>query len=46
MIKIIAKVIHWLNPDFFKERSFNYLFTWGIEDVFEGVLIFIQKTKN
>jgi len=40
MIRIIAKIIHHLNPNYFPSKSYKVLDWWEIEDIYEGRLIF------
>ena len=40
MKKIIAKLIHSINPTYFQNKTFDTLEKWGISDVYKGKLIF------
>lgn len=42
MKKIIAIVIHYFNPKYFIDCNYYILDKWGIEDVFEGEIIWIE----
>lgn len=40
MKKLIAKLIHWVNPEYFTGKDYEFLSKWNIEDVYDGKLIF------
>ena len=40
MKKILVKIIHWINPNYFPTKSYAELDIWGIEDIVEGKLYF------
>jgi len=42
MRKFIAKAIYYFKPNYFENCSYERLDKWGIEDCFEGELIFID----
>ena len=42
MKKIIAKIIYYFNPNYFQKCSYNRLDKWGIEDIVEGEIIWIE----
>jgi hypothetical protein len=42
MKKVISKIIYYFNPNYFEKCSYSRLDKWGIEDCFEGKLIFID----
>ena len=42
MKKIIARVIHYFNPKYFIDCTYYRLDKWGIEDVYEGEIIWIE----
>lgn len=44
MKKLVAKIIHWVDPEFFTGRSYSYLERWGIEDVYQDKLIWKDET--
>ena len=42
MKKIIARVIHYFNPRYFIDCSYDRLDKWGIEDIWNGEIIWIE----
>ena len=43
MKKILARLIHYFNPKYFVDCSYETLDKWGIEDIFQGKIIWIEK---
>ena len=42
MIKLIAKIIHRFNKNYFTPKSYRDLEWWGIEDVYNGKIYFFD----
>jgi hypothetical protein len=42
MKKIIAKVIHYFNPRYFIDCSYDRLDKWGIHAIWNGEIIWIE----
>ena len=42
MKKIIARIVYYFNPKYFNDCSYDRLDKWGIEDIFEGQIIWIE----
>ena len=40
MKKLLAKIIHLINPNYFPNKSYAELDKWGIEDIVQGKLYF------
>ena len=40
MRRIIAKIVHYFNPKYFVNCSYDRLGKWGIEDVYKGKIYF------
>ena len=41
MKKVLAKIIHFINPNYFTKMSYSKLEKWGIEDIVNGKIYFI-----
>ena len=46
MKKLIVKIVHKLNPNFFAPKSYKELEWWGIEDVIHGKIYFEDGTTH
>tara|TARA_R110002012_G_scaffold319158_1_gene538922 strand:- start:641 stop:769 length:129 start_codon:yes stop_codon:yes gene_type:complete len=42
MKKVIARIVYYFNPKYFDDCSYDRLDKWGIEDIFEGEIIWIE----
>lgn len=40
MRKILVKVIHFIFPTYFENKSYSDLHNWGIDDVIDGKIYF------
>ena len=43
MKKTLVKIIYYFNPKYFMDCDYKRLDMWGIEDIFDGEIIWIQK---
>ena len=41
--KIIARIVHYFNPTYFEDCSYDILDKWGIEDILNSQIIWIEK---
>lgn len=42
MKRVIARIVYYFNPKYFNDCSYHRLDKWGIEDIFEGEIIWIE----
>ena len=42
MKRVIARIVHAINPKYFVNCSYDKLDKWGIEDIFESEIIWIE----
>ena len=40
MKRLLVRIIHFLNPKYFPNKSYYQLEKWGIEDIVEGKIYF------
>lgn len=41
MKKLLVRIIHFISPSYFPNKSYDQLDAWGIEDVVDGKIYFI-----
>ena len=43
MKPLLVKIIHFINPKYFPNKTYDKLEKWGIEDIVNGKILYLNK---
>lgn len=46
MKPLLVKIIHFINPKYFPNKTYDKLEKWGIEDIVNGKILYLNKQNK